>query len=86
LGKPEHVKLFKPVLISDNWYWQKAFIRLTICHRIDAKETAMMRQDEHPFLLPVEHFVVATVVLPPRAANLRTASPEPKSGQFICAQ
>ncbi|HDS1680698.1 TPA: hypothetical protein QEM39_002230 [Pseudomonas putida] len=27
--------------------------------------------------MTVEHFVVATVVLPPRAANLRTASPEP---------
>ncbi|WP_201217189.1 hypothetical protein [Pseudomonas sp. S32] len=80
------MKLFEPVLISDNWYWQKAFTRLTICHRIDAKETAVLRQYVRPFSLPVEHFVVATVLFPPRAANLRTASPEPKSGQLICAQ
>ncbi|MCP6133720.1 hypothetical protein NL393_31565, partial [Klebsiella pneumoniae] len=39
---PFDVKLFKPVLISDNWYWQKAFTGLTISHRIDAKETATM--------------------------------------------
>jgi len=81
-----NAKLFKPVLISDNWYWQKAFIGITICHRIDAKETATLRQDEHQIFLSVEHFVVATVVPPSRAANLRTASPEPKTGQFICAQ
>lgn len=48
MSDPLKVKLFKPVLISDNWYWQKAFIRTTICHRIDAKETATMRQDEDP--------------------------------------
>ncbi|MEX7580310.1 hypothetical protein, partial [Pseudomonas aeruginosa] len=72
--------------ISDNWYWHKAFMKITICHRIDAKETAALRQDERPSAQPVEHFGDKAVVFPPRAANLRTASPEPKSGQFICAQ
>jgi len=45
-----------------------------------------MGKNEHQIFLSVEHFVVATVVPPSRAANLRTASPEPKTGQFICAQ
>nr|WP_314875927.1 hypothetical protein [uncultured Pseudomonas sp.] len=54
------------MLISDNWYWQKAFMRITICHRIDAKETADLRQDERQKYMTVEHFAVATVRFPPR--------------------
>jgi hypothetical protein len=33
-------KIFKPVRISDNGYWQNAFTQLNICHRIDANDLA----------------------------------------------
>ncbi|MEB3898593.1 hypothetical protein ODI84_00165 [Pseudomonas putida] len=74
-GEAKKVKLFQPVLISDNWYWQKAFIQITICHRIDAKETPALGQDEHLNEIPVEHFDVATVVPPPPCGQFENRFP-----------
>ena len=69
-------ELFKPVRISDNWCWHNAFIQFNICHRIDAKDLAILRHDAGLLTIQVEHLAFRLVLKDSPRPIPRTAPPE----------